>query len=930
MSDPSAEPTSPLPAHQDDIVLRVLGLARRYLGLEVAWLSRLRSDEQLFTHVDAGTPGVGPRPGEVRDLRGSYCIRVLDGRLPPAVPDTANDPVTASLQVTRQLGLGAYVGVPVRSADGAVMGMLCCASGVARPELEQADLTRAGAPRGRRRRAGRERHARRRARGRPRPHHGRDLGPRPHASCCSRSSTCSPGPPTASRRSPGSTACTAPDVWFAQAEPVGLRLQLELAAARSALAALAAPGPRRLPQPEPVGRGDPSATVSRRSWRRSTRATSSSRSPSTRRSTTTRRWPPRCGGTAPPGCVSRSTTRGPGTPACGTSSSCAPTSSRSTCRSSGTSTSTPSARRWSPRWSPSRVRWAPCWWPRASRRRPSSTCSSGWACGTCRATCCARRAPTLPTAGFVPTVPAGRPARPRARRAGSDPRVSTPGPTRGGRSRPGRRGRTTHPGLRRPNNEDSAYVGERLLVVADGMGGVDFGEVASAIATHALTYLDRCVSPQGPEHDLAAAVEFAEFRLGAAVQRSPELAGMGTTLTALLLRRRPAGARARRRLARLPGARRRARADHPRPHVRADARRDGRPHARGRRAPPAAARHRQGTAGQRRRRHRRRAGRTGAAAATAGCCAATASATTSSRRRSPPPSRTPEPDGAVGALVAAALEAGAPDNVTCVVADVVRSPAAGTGLDRARRTPRSQLLGAAAELDPWGTPATGGSVPAGQAARATRADHGGRTADWSCGLPAPPQLPRARRLLHRGHAGRARPRRPPPRLGGPRRRGARHGDRGHPVREPGDPGPPARPGRRRAAAGRPRAAARPRLVPRRSERRPPAAHRPRRRAAAATTRRSARLRAGRSGTVLLFTVLERAGGTGRTADRLAARFGLFNDGVRATAAAARRPARRRRARSRRCTTAGSGTRTGCTSHPRVTRGSRPPCSRRWA
>jgi lysophospholipase L1-like esterase len=49
----------------------------------------------------------------------------------------------------------------------------------------------------------------------------------------------------------------------------------------------------------------------------------------------------------------------------------------------------------------------------------------------------------------------------------------------------------------------------------------------------------------------------------------------------------------------------------------------------------------------------------------------------------------------------------------------------------------------------------------------------------------------------------------------------------------------------------------------------------------------ARLRAGGSrssgSSVLLFTVLERAGGTGRTADRLAARFGRFNDGVRGTA-----------------------------------------------
>ena len=40
----------------------------------------------------------------------------------------------------------------------------------------------------------------------------------------------------------------------------------------------------------------------------------------------------------------------------------------------------------------------------------------------------------------------------------------------------------------------------------------------------------------------------------------------------------------------------------------------------------------------------------------------------------------------------------------------------------------------------------------------------------------------------------------------------------------------------------------------------------------------------RSGaTVLLFTVIERAGGTGRTADRLAARFAGFNDGVRTVA-----------------------------------------------
>ena len=93
----------------------------------------------------------------------------------------------------------------------------------------------------------------------------------------------------------------------------------------------------------------------------------------------------------------------------------------------------------------------------------------------------------------------------------------------------------THPGLRRPGNEDAGYVGVRLLVVADGMGGAAYGEVASAIATHAVTYLDERISPQGPPHDLPAAVEFAEHRLRRAVEQDPALDGMGTTMTALLL-----------------------------------------------------------------------------------------------------------------------------------------------------------------------------------------------------------------------------------------------------------------------------------------------------------------------------------------------------------------------------------------------------------
>jgi protein phosphatase len=80
-------------------------------------------------------------------------------------------------------------------------------------------------------------------------------------------------------------------------------------------------------------------------------------------------------------------------------------------------------------------------------------------------------------------------------------------------------------GLVRQDNEDAAYAGGRLLAVADGMGGHAHGEVASAAAIEAL-------------RPLLNALEHAVLRAGSTlrdmVEADPSLRGMGTTLTALL------------------------------------------------------------------------------------------------------------------------------------------------------------------------------------------------------------------------------------------------------------------------------------------------------------------------------------------------------------------------------------------------------------
>ena len=90
-------------------------------------------------------------------------------------------------------------------------------------------------------------------------------------------------------------------------------------------------------------------------------------------------------------------------------------------------------------------------------------------------------------------------------------------------------------GLVRSVNQDSGYAGPHLLVVADGMGGHAAGDVASSIAIGEMVSLD------GESHGaddaldlLAEALHSANIELQQAMQNQPELQGMGTTVTALL------------------------------------------------------------------------------------------------------------------------------------------------------------------------------------------------------------------------------------------------------------------------------------------------------------------------------------------------------------------------------------------------------------
>ena len=87
----------------------------------------------------------------------------------------------------------------------------------------------------------------------------------------------------------------------------------------------------------------------------------------------------------------------------------------------------------------------------------------------------------------------------------------------------------------RPDNQDSGCAGQRLIAVADGVGGRPGGALASSTTINQLTeQVTACRDEPGPEW-LRGAVASANRRIATAGRWRPYLRGMATTLTALCL-----------------------------------------------------------------------------------------------------------------------------------------------------------------------------------------------------------------------------------------------------------------------------------------------------------------------------------------------------------------------------------------------------------
>ena len=95
-------------------------------------------------------------------------------------------------------------------------------------------------------------------------------------------------------------------------------------------------------------------------------------------------------------------------------------------------------------------------------------------------------------------------------------------------------------GLQREGNEDSGFVSQSVLAVADGMGGYVGGEIASSTVINNLAEVSKVLINPDLDNDsrealLSDSINEMDAAIAEIGAQRPELIGMGTTLTSLSL-----------------------------------------------------------------------------------------------------------------------------------------------------------------------------------------------------------------------------------------------------------------------------------------------------------------------------------------------------------------------------------------------------------
>jgi GAF domain-containing protein len=114
-------------------------LTRDLLDADMAVLTEIAGGRETARRAAGEWPGMDSFEGAWSPLEETVCQRMLEGRIGNYIRDAQGDDRVNGLPMVRQMGIGAYLGVPIR-VDDLRLYVLCCLDRESRPSLGEREV----------------------------------------------------------------------------------------------------------------------------------------------------------------------------------------------------------------------------------------------------------------------------------------------------------------------------------------------------------------------------------------------------------------------------------------------------------------------------------------------------------------------------------------------------------------------------------------------------------------------------------------------------------------------------------------------------------------------------------------------------------------------------------------------------------------------
>jgi GAF domain-containing protein len=127
------------PADSERRLDALMRLTRDLLDSDLAVLTEITEGRETARRAAGEWPGIDSFEGAWSPLQDTVCQQMLEGRIGNYIRDAQGDDRVNGLPMVRQLGIGAYLGVPIR-LDDLHLYVLCCLDRESRPSLGEREV----------------------------------------------------------------------------------------------------------------------------------------------------------------------------------------------------------------------------------------------------------------------------------------------------------------------------------------------------------------------------------------------------------------------------------------------------------------------------------------------------------------------------------------------------------------------------------------------------------------------------------------------------------------------------------------------------------------------------------------------------------------------------------------------------------------------